>query len=378
MTSRAAVHTEGQMLAQRREARLRAMCSLSGMQLYAQIAVGLSLYLYDHVSTPGYLSLLLMLPYMALLCILARYIQMKTANSDDPFTFTLGKRAGRMTLLPLILLHLLDAQLLFFSLCAIAGDVMPDMSPMGVALCIALVTALVLGEKKAGLALPRMAHLLRWLIAAMLGYCMLSAIPHGSAAHFFPLLGYGPGRILRGCLWMCGTAAGSVWPMLTPGTSDARERANGRQLFPALLRGLGASVITILFSVWLMPVYFMARPETLGWRMLVLTNMTPSVAAWSLEVMGLMLLMLLCLSASVHQAAVLAARCAGSQRASRFLAPGFLLLLVPAGALALPQVQQFLMDVAPWRGAVSLAVLLSMAVGARLKKKKAPRKEEAA
>lgn len=375
MTGRTAVHTQEQMLAQRRDARLRAQCSLSGMQLYAQIAIGLSLYLFDHVSTPGYLSLLLMLPYLALLCALAQFVKKRAGSAEDPFFFAVGKRTGRMLMLPLILIHLMDALLLFFSLCAIAGDVMPDMSPMWVALFIALVTALSLSTSHLRQPQAQMAHMLRWLVAGMLGFCMLAAIPHGSAAHFFPLLGYGPGRIVRGGCWMCGSAAGAVWPMLSPAGTDSADR---RQLFPALMRGWGAGVITMLFSVWLMPVYFMARPETLGWRLLVLTNMTPSVAAWSLEVVGLMLLMLLCLSASVSQAAGLTARCVGKRQAPPLWGMIFTLCLIPAGAFALPGIQRFLTNAAPWRGAAALAVLLVMAFGAAVKKEKSPAKEDAA
>jgi hypothetical protein len=49
----------------------------------------------------------------------------------------------------------------------------------------------------------------------------------------------------------------------------------------------------MLFSVWLMPVYAMARRETLGWRLLLLTNMTPSIPAWSMEALALLLLFFL-------------------------------------------------------------------------------------
>ena len=379
MTGRtvASVHSEGSLLAQRQRSRARELCALNGLQLYAQIAVGLALYLYDHVSTPGYLSLLCVAPFLLLMGRLGAAL-VRRAGPEGVLALA-GKRAGRVLALCFFLVHAADALLLFLALCAVAEDVMPDLGAGWGAAAMALTLGLVLGKRRSGEALPRLARLIRWAAALTLGFCIVGAFPHGSAAHFFPLLGYGPFRILQGGLWMCGSAAGCVSPLLSPENDpDAvRAMADQRTLLPPLLLALAAGIVTMLCSVWLMPVYFMARPETLGWRLLVLTNMTPSVPAWSLNVMGLFFLLLTALCMSVRQAAVFLVPAGVSRAAS---VPAGLTALFPA-ALALPcilapqAVQRALVDIAPLRAGIALAALLALWLLSRGKAKDTVKRE---
>lgn len=331
---------------------------LSGVQLYAQTAVGLALYLYDRVSTPGYLSLLLTLPYLLAVSALARRAKKRAENGDPWGSGSLGRGLS----LAAALVCMLDAQLLFFALCAIAEDVMPDLPPLTAALTLALAMGLSVSGCHARDALPRLARPVRWFAAAALGFCALSALPYGQADHFFPLLGSGHASVGRGALWMCGACAGCVWTWLSPG---GEECPPARTLLLPWARSAAAGIATMLISVWLMPFFFMARPETAGWRLLTLTNMTPSVPAWSLNVLGLCSVLLLALCASLSRAGELLIRFAGRDGPSpafSFLLP---LLLIPA-ALPSTGAQDALVRAAPWRAAATVAILGMMLLRPRL------------
>ena len=346
------VHSDADMLRQRRLSQAKEITGLAGLQSYAQIAVGLSLYLYGHVSTPGYLSILLTLPYLLLICALAR----RAGTLGSGVRSRVLKMAGALILL-------LDGLAVFFALHAIASEVMPEWSGGWTAAALALAVGVALGIPGAGASLPRLSRLIQWAAALMLGFCMVCALPYGSAAHFFPLLGYGPGSILRGGLWMCGCVSGGVWPMLM--SSDEPEETpllrEGRVLLPPLLAALAAGIVTMLFSVWLMPVYFMARQARLGWRLLVLTNMTPSVPAWSMNVVGLLLLFLLALAASVRQAALLLTPAARSSPVSPWLTAGILGMMALLCACAPGEIERLLLWAGPLRAAVTLILLLLLA-----------------
>lgn len=332
---------------------------LAGVQLYAQLAVGLAVFLYDRVSTPGYWSLLLTAPYLALIWALAR--QAKKRLEAGPAAVSLGRGLS----MALALLCLLDAQLVFYALCAVAADVLPDLPPLSAPLALALTMGLCLSDARSRCALPRMARLIRWIAAGALGFCMLCALPCGKAAHFFPLLGRGLDTVGRGALWMCGACAGCVWSWLLPAEEGP---APGKTLLFPLAYGLLAGVATMLVSVWLMPFFFMARPETAGWRLLALTNMTPSVPAWSLNVLGLAAVLLPALCASLSQASDLLGRFCVRSRPSPVLAFMLPCLLIPASAL--PGALETLVRIAPWRAAATPAALLLLIAGVHLKRRK--------
>ena len=367
------VHDPSSMLRQRWEALAHDQCALCGAGIYSQIIIGLSLYVYDHVSTPGWMSVLLMLPYLLGMFLWARLLARRADAEKGVMASAMGEKAARVLGLLPAAAFLFDAALIFFSLCAVIENVLPDLSPRWISLSVALFTSAALIQKNE-YALPRLARLLRWLIAVPLLYCAFTAIPHGNAAHFFPLLGYGAPTIGKGALWLWGCGAACVWPLVMP--QDARSLSPLLEkpkilLFP-LLRALLFGAVTMLVSVWLLPVYAMARPQTFGWRLLLVTHMTPSIAAWSLEVIGLMLLFLLALSGAVSQAALLIARAYGRSRAPSPLIFALLLMLVPLGAWPVPEIQRTLCDLAPWRAALAAALLLILTAGFLIRR---PRKE---
>jgi hypothetical protein len=104
----------------------------------------------------------------------------------------------------------------------------------------------------------------------------------------------------------------------------------------------------------------MQRPESLGWRMLLLVHMTPSVPAWSMEVIGLTLLLLTASTYSAAQAAKALSQFGGKQKTPRFLTAALLFLLVPACIMNPDGVQEMLTAAAPWRAAVSILLLISL------------------
>ena len=346
------VHSESQMLAQRRSAAVLDERGMNALSVYAQLCIGFSLYLYGQVSTPGYLSALLTVPGLLLLFLPVRFLVRRKKAGLSVTASAAGTQGGKLFDLCFFLLHLLDAQLAFFALCAVVMDAMPDFGRTPAALIAALFCALGVGDDGS---LYRLSRPLKWLIGALLLYCVIISVPHGKAAHFFPLLGYGPASILRGALWMTGAIASGVWPLLAREDTEPTERFFSAVRFPLTAVGLG--VFTYLASVWLMPVNVLQRLESLGWRMLLLVHMTPSVPAWSLEVIGLMLLLLAAVTYSASQAAIALARSGGKRKPVRFITALLLFLLVPACVVDPDGMQVLLTVAAPWR---ALACFLSL------------------
>lgn len=359
------VHSPARMIAQRRRLSLRDKSALNALSVYAQLCIGFSLYLYGQVSTPGYLSTLLTALTLPLFFLPGWFLARRKQPGLSVTVSAAGTGGARIFFLCFFLLHLMDAQLAFFTLCAVVRDVMPDFERTAVALAAALFCALGCGEDEG---LFRLSRPLKWLIGALLLYCVLISVPHGSASHFFPLLGWGPASILRGTLWISGGLASAVWSMLI------REDTEPPQGFFSALRApllaLVLSIITYLASVWLMPVYVMQRPESLGWRMLLLVHMTPSVPAWSMEVIGLLLLLLSAATYSASQAALALSQFGGKQKKPRFLTAALLFLLVPACVTDPDSVQDLLSVAAPWRAAAYFVLLGSLCLFSLIRNKK--------
>ena len=359
------VHSPARMINQRRAASLRDKSSLNALSVYAQLSIGFSLYLYGYVSTPGYLSTLLTALMLPLFFLPGWFLARRKKTGLSVTASAAGTSGAKAFFLCFFLLHLMDAQLAFFTLCAVVRDVMPDFGRAAVALAAALFCALGGGEEDS---LYRLSRPLKWLIFALLLYCVIISVPHGSAAHFFPLLGWGPVSILQGVLWMSGAAASAMWPLL-----DRQETEPPRGFFSALrapLSALAFGTITYLASVWLMPVYVMQRPESLGWRMLLMVHMTPSVPAWSLEVIGLMLLLLAAVAYSTSQAVSALSQSGGKQKTPRFLHAALLFLLVPACVIDPDAMQDLLAAAAPWRAAVYFVLLILLCLCSMIRNKK--------
>ena len=354
------IHNQAQMNAQRWQALAEDRCALCGLSVYAQIFIGLALYLYTHVSTPGYLSILLSLPYALLLLFLAR----KTAAQSGGQGLVLPRLAA----FPFLLLHLFNAQLVSLSLCAILMDAMPEQSLWKMALLLSPALAWANSGRRED-ALSRLSRFLKWVILVLLGYALVTAFPYGSAAYFFPLLGYGWKSVGQGALWMCGAVSGCVWPLLTPQNSQTlspmltKKSAAVKPALLSILAGCG----TMLVSVWLMPVYAMSRPETLGWRLMLATNMTPSIPAWSMVVIGILLLFFLSLSYHVTQAAALIST--KKEPPSGWLLLFLMLLLTPCSVLQFPDILETLSRIALFRGPLTLSLLLLLSIRGKKQRK---------
>lgn len=313
----------------RQAALARDTWALSALNLYAQVTVGLALYVYGAVSTPGYLSVLLAMPLLSGLLLLTRWAVQK-------------RKPPRTLLLLPCAACLLDAQSALFSLCALMADVMPDISLPAAALGCALLLSLGL-YRLSPHALPRLSRLLMFLIVPMLLFCGICAAGHGKAGHFFPLFGYGPLSILKGTAWILGAAATACCPLFTMDPPPVKVL-----LIPPLLSLLGGAA-TAFAAAYLMPVYALSAAHTVGWRLLLFTHMTPSVPCWSVQVCAEMLLLLLSLTVSVDRAVRLLGVSLGKRAAGSRAAALLLLLLVPAAAAGIPDVQDALIRILPLR-----------------------------
>lgn len=366
MTDRAnaSVHDESSLLAQRWKALAQDHCILCALGIFGQIFVGSALFVYAQISTPGWLSLLLTLPLMLGMIFWARRLAPRAASAAD-------KRGQRLLGLLPAAVFFLDAALAFLALCALFQDVLPDWNPRWIAGAAALLVFLSLTEKNE-FALPRLARLIRVLIAVPLLFCACTAVPHGSIAHFFPLLGYGVPSILQGTLWLWGAEALCVWPLLMPqaprSLSPLLERPS--LLTFSLLRSVLFGMLSLAVSVWLMPVYALSSPRTLGWKLLLVIHMTPSVPAWSLAVIGLSLLLLFCLSSAVKQCALLVARAYGQRHAPMPLLGVLLALVFFLGAWPSPKLERLLMQIAPGRAALMVLFMLLVSWTSRTKRRK--------
>lgn len=373
------VHSMDAMLRQRETALAHDQCVLSGVSLYGQLSIGIALYLYSHVSTPGYLSILLAAPFLLLVSLLSLWLARKAEPGQNVLSWAVGQRAGRVLAVGFGAVFWLDAQLASYSLTAIVQNVLPNVSTLWVSLAVAVMMAFTIGGGNKQ-ALPRLTRLLRWLILAFFLYCLFAALPYGNTGHLFPLLGHGWERLFQGTVWICGCLAGACCPLVLPdaGQYMGALRSRTSLLLRPQVIALTAAVLTALFSAYLMPVYALSRPETLGWRLLLVTHVSPSVVGWSLFLCATMFLMLITLAAGVTQSASLLAWAAGKPQANPAMITALLMLQVPANVLNLKGIEEFLSRIAPWRGAAVLVMLLILSLGALTKKGKGtPEKENA-
>ncbi len=358
------VQSESQMLAQRRQASIRDKSGMNALNAYAHLCIGFSLYLYGHASTPGYLSTLLAVPPLLLFFLLGRFLVRRKKMGLSVTASAAGPGGAKFFDLCFFLLHLLDAQLALFALCAVVIDAMPDFGRLSAALSAALFCALGYGEDES---LYRLSRPLKWLIGALLLYCGIAAVPHGKASHFFPLSGGGAASIIQGAVWMTGAVSSGIWPLLTH-----EEKEPSGSFFSAVrpsLAAVGLGIATYLAAVWLMPYYTMKRPESTGWRMLLLVHMTPSVPAWSMEVIGLLLLLLAAVTYSASQAAFALSRFGGKQKKPRCLTALLLFLLVPGSVIDPDGACEMLTAAAAWRAPAYFALLVLLCLCSLIRNK---------
>ena len=137
--TKTAVHSEEALRTQRFRALAKDQCALSGVSLYGQLVIGLSLYLYPFVSTPGYLSILLTLPFLLFLSLSARRILKNTPPGENLLLFTGGKGLGKIFAFFFALIFFLDSLLAAYALTAMMETVLPDMSALLISLSVTAV-----------------------------------------------------------------------------------------------------------------------------------------------------------------------------------------------------------------------------------------------
>jgi len=355
------VHSMDALLQYRKDAFAREQGILSAVSVLGQSVIGAALYLYGHVGTPGYLSILLTVPWALLIAALSLYLIQHA--KDGAVLEAAGKTPGKIFPLMLFPVFFLDAQLAAYAISAILSDALPRFSPLLTMLAVALIMAAAMGGENE-YALPRLAGMLRWPLLIALFYCGLTALPHGSPGYLFPLLGRGTGSIFQGALWMGGCTAGACCPLLIPSPCPSLSpfQKKGRMLYRPLLGALLAAALYALISACLLPAYSLARPENLGFRLLLFTKISGSSLAWSLLVFAQLFLLLLTLAAGIMRCAHLLTGMAGKRKPSPLLTGALLLLLVPAAALKTLPVQDALIRLAPFRGAAVMLVLIPLCI----------------
>lgn len=359
-----------EMRRQRQHVYLQDQCALSGVSIFGQLVIGGAFYLYGHVSTPGYLSILLTLPFLLALAFLSLFLARRAGGKG--VLEAAGPLPGKIIGVLLSLIFLLDAQMAAFAICAMLTDALPHLSPLLSMIALALLTAAAIGGEES-YALARLSRLLRWVLLILLAFCALAALPHGSLSYLFPVLGEGMENIAKGSLWMSGCLAGACCPLLLPpGTEPLTPLPQkGRMLYRPLIFALIAGTAYALLSACLLPFYALARPENLGWRMLLFAKISGSSAAWSLLFFAMMFLMLISLSAGVLRSASLLSYAAGKRRPKASLITLLLLLLTPAATLKSLPVQHALLALAPIRGIGVLMLLGALCILSLFRKKEA-------
>lgn len=355
MTGKTVTHVNSQteMLSQRVHAMQNDRRALWNVSVLAQIYVSLSLYLYGAVSTAGLWSLGLTVPYMLLILFLSNRV----------------RPVSGFGCLVFFLLQMFDAQLILYALSAMLKEVMPEHPQLLLALFLAIGMAWA-NSGKEETALYSLNRFLQWVIFALLFYCVCASIPYGRGDHFFPLFGRGCESIFKGAVCLWGAVNGCVWPRLMPNEEqmNSSEKVQENNFHAFLPLAGGALVMGV--SVWLMPFYAMERPETLGWRLLLFTNMTPSIPAWSFQVISLLMLFFLSLSCHIKSAENSLSLLCGKKLPSFSTLLLLFLPLLPLVFLSNPQAETALITASFFRAPVMLGFLFLLYIQKRRNKRR--------
>ncbi len=355
--TRTAVQSQEAKLAQRKGCAIQNQFTLSALHLYVQLLAGMSYMLYRQVSTPSWLSLLLLLfPLGA-----GYFVSCCLARKDR----IMETKWGRAAQLFLFLCLFLDAQLSLCALSEMVREILPDFSSPLIALLIILSIIPAL-EKQHASALPTLSCLLRWPLMLSIAFSMVGALGKGDGGNLFPLLGQGAEGVLLGTGWMVSCLSAALTPLYIPGPAMTLQQK--KKGFVSLLLSLGAGILTALLSAYLLPFYFLARPETIGSRLLLIIKSNPSLLAWSLLICAMMLLFLLSITCALSRSRHLLSHVVGKPM-SGWMA----LLLFPLPAFSTDLAEQLILQFAPIRTAcMGLALLLLlMAPHTRKEKQKA-------
>lgn len=343
-----AVHSQRAMEAQRQGEGIRNQFILSALHLYAQVVIGLAFYLYGHVSTPGYMSVLLLLFPLAGAYGISLWLRKKKGLMEGPW----GRAAHGL----LFLCLLSDAQMSLYAFVEIVREMLPDYNSALIAL-VTLLCVLPALQKQHSHALPSLARLMKFPLLMGLGFCLVGGAAQGSGQHLFPLFGMEGKRIFSGAAWMTSTLSAALSPLYLhqPPATLKQKKQGMASLAAALLLGSG----TAFLSAFMMPFYFLARPDTMGTRLLLALKVNPGLMAWSVMVCLMLLLFLISLACALSRG-----RHALGHMTQRSFSPWFFLLLVPLPALATDRAHQLLCLWAPMRTVLMGAVLGILAAGA--------------
>jgi len=273
LQTRTPVHSMEDMLRQRKLSFAQDQCILSAMGIYAQMVMGTAFYLYEHVSTPGYLSILLCLPLLLLIAFLSLFLARRTQG--NALLELAGKIPGKALALVLAAVFFLDAQMAAYAISAILSDVLPHLSPLLTMIAVALLMAAAIGGEDE-YALPRLSRLVRFPLLLAIIFCAVTALPHGNGTYLSPVLGRGMPSVFQGALWMTGCLSGACCPLLIPHTAKTLSplREKGSLLYRPILIAAALGIIYALISACMLPFYSLARPENLGFKLLLFTKIS--------------------------------------------------------------------------------------------------------
>lgn len=301
--------------------------ALSALHLYAQVSVGLSLYLYGEVSAPSWLSVLLAAPALALLAVL---LHRGAARKGPGLSWLPG------------IAFLLDTLYAFFALCSLLRDLSTGLDVRVVSPLYALLLGGALFCVPDRDALPRLGKMLLPLLLPLLIFCLSCALGRGRADRFFPLLGFGPLPILNGTMWVLGASATALTPLLSPAQSP-------KKALPRLLLALLFASVTAAAAAWLLPARALSAPRTAGWRLMLIAHLTPSVPCWSAQAAALLLLLMLSVCTGARQGMSMLAGSIKKTRTASILSALFLLMTALILSAREEEIRALLMCIGPWR-----------------------------
>lgn len=344
-----AVHSREAALNLRQAAALKNQFTLSALHLYAQLIAGFAFMLYRHVSTPGYMSvMLLFLPLWAgyaLSCHLRRKCGL------------MEKRCGRFAKGLLSLCLFLDAQMSLYAFTEIVRELLPDYNSALISL-VSLLCVLPSLRNQNAHALPTLSHFLRWPMAVGFAFCMLGAARQGETGHLFPLFGSGGMKIFSGAWWLCSCLSAALTPLYAH--SSAATRSQERKNLHSLLLGLFAAAATALLSAWLMPYYFLARPDTVGSHLLITLRINPSLLSWSCQVCLMLMLLLISLACALSHSRHLLSHALGKP------VSGWAgLILVPLPALSTDLAHRLVTLLSPLRTVLMVLALVLLSIAGK-------------
>lgn len=361
------VHSPSSQLHQRWEAYVSDQYKLSALSLLAQLWLSHSLFLTDRVSTPSYLSMLLILAPASALYLWTLLLSRQVKKDTGILTALLPRMLGRGLEWLIALSLLTDAVFLLCGVSSLLGDILPTLRHYLIAPLIALFAASSLMRNQP-FALIRLAGFLFFPLLAGITLSSASALQEGSAAHFFPLLGKGASSICMGTVWLCGNLGSICLPLLMPGEEAAlrrmRQKGKRRGMLALLACMLFSALISAMYTYLLSP-YALSDAASVGMRLLMPVQISSSIPGWSLYVCALILLLLIAYSGSVSRcAAFFSGHCTKEKHAPDWLIAIVILFTVPCAVFYSHRLQNLLIDLLPYRIIPYLISLLFTSAGA--------------